>query len=176
MDKGIKLRHLSLDLICAVLLIVFDQYTKNLAVIKLKDKTPFVLIDKVFELNYLENRGAAFGMMQNKQWFFLIVSVVFVSLIVFILYRMPVQKKFFIAEIILVLLLSGAIGNMIDRVVQNYVVDFFYFVLIDFPVFNVADIYVTVSSVALFFFIMFGCKEEDLEFLKIRRSKKGSDE
>ena len=161
MDKGIKLRHLSLDLICAVLLIVFDQYTKNLAVIKLKDKTPFVLIDKVFELNYLENRGAAFGMMQNKQWFFLIVSVFFVSIIVFILYRMPVQKKFFIAEIILVLLLSGAIGNMIDRIMQDYVVDFIYISYINFPIFNVADMYVSICTVALAIILLFKFKETD---------------
>lgn len=173
MNRSTKFKHLTLDLICAVLLILFDQYTKNLAVEKLKDKAAYVLIDKVFVLSYLENRGAAFGIMQNKQWFFLIVSSIFIVGIVIILYKLPLTKKFYIAEAILVFLVAGAVGNMIDRAAQNYVVDFFYFVLIDFPVFNVADIYVTVSAVALFFFIMFGCKEEDFEFMKIKKSDKG---
>lgn len=173
MNRSSKFKHLTLDLICAVLLILFDQYTKNLAVEKLKDKAAYVIIDKVFVLSYLENRGAAFGMMQNKQWFFLIVSSIFIVGIVIILYRLPLTKKFYIAEVILVFLIAGAIGNMIDRIANNYVVDFFYFVLIDFPVFNVADIYVTVSAVALFFFIMFGCKEEDLDFIKLKKSDKG---
>ena len=94
MNRSSKIKHLTLDLICALLLILFDQYTKNLAVEKLKDKAAYVIIDKVFVLSYLENRGAAFGMMQNKQWFFLIVSSIFIVGIVIILYRLPLTKKF----------------------------------------------------------------------------------
>ena len=70
--------------------------------------------------------------------------------------------------------MAGAIGNMIDRAVRGYVVDFFYFRLIDFPIFNVADIYVTVTMILLLILILFYYKEEDLEFLS-RKGKHGRD-
>ena len=101
-------------------LIFFDQFTKRLAVKHLKDKPAFVLIDKVFVLSYLENRGAAFGMFQNKQIFFIAVSTIFILAVVFILYKLPVTKKYLCAECVIVVLLAGAIGNMIDRVINRY--------------------------------------------------------
>lgn len=66
---------------------------------------------------------------------------------------------------IIVLLVSGAIGNFIDRCLNNYVIDFFYFKLIDFPVFNVADIYVTVAAILLILLFCFYYKEEDIDML-----------
>ena len=71
----------------------------------------------------------------------------------------------------MVLIASGAVGNMIDRVRLEYVVDFLYFVLINFPIFNVADIYVSVACVLLAVVILFYYKEQDLEFLSIRQKK-----
>ena len=68
--------------------------------------------------------------------------------------------------------MSGAIGNLIDRCFRKYVVDFFYFKLIDFPVFNVADIYVTSAAIVLIILIMFYYKEEDFDFMKISKNKK----
>lgn len=78
-------------------------------------------------------------------------------------------------RVIAVLFLAGAAGNFIDRVRQGFVVDFFYFSLINFPIFNVADIYVTTATIALIVFILFYYKEADLEriFLK-RKDKRGS--
>jgi len=163
-----KVIHFIADILIITILVWIDQYTKKLAVIHLKDKPDYILIDKVFELSYLENRGAAFGVFQNKQVMFLIISSVFVIIITYLLYKLPIGKKYIFAEISLVLLFAGAIGNMIDRVVNNYVVDFFYFVLINFPVFNVADIYVTVSSIVLFILIVFVYSEDDLTFIKLK--------
>ena len=84
---------------------------------------------------------------------------------------MPEEKKYNILHILLVLIASGAIGNMIDRVRLEYVVDFFYFVLINFPIFNMADIYVSVACVLLAIVMLFIYKEEDLDFLSIRPKK-----
>jgi signal peptidase II len=70
--------------------------------------------------------------------------------------------------VLLVLVASGAIGNMIDRLSQNYVVDFVYFSLINFPIFNVADIYVTCSTVGLILAILFYYKEDDFRFLSLK--------
>ena len=137
----------------------------------LKDKPAFSVIDGVFELNYLENRGAAFGMLQNQKGFFILISCIVLMAICYILFKMPEDKKYNIMHILLVLIASGAVGNMIDRIRLEYVVDFFYFVLINFPIFNMADIYVTVACVLLSVTLLFFYKDEDLDFLSIRPKK-----
>lgn len=166
--------HMLLNLLAIALLVLFDNITKSLAVEKLKNKEPFPIIKNVFELRYLENRGAAFGMFQNKQIVFIIVSVVFLIFIGYVLYKVPMNKKYYVFEFTLSMLAAGAIGNMIDRASQNYVVDFFYFRLINFPIFNVADIYVTISCVILGIILLFVFKEEDFNFISIKN--KQSDE
>ena len=166
-----KKNFIIFDFLMTVALIIIDQYTKHLAVLHLKDKPAFSIIDGVFELNYLENRGAAFGMLQNQKGFFLLVSCIVLFLICYILIKMPEDKKYNIMHILLVLIASGAIGNMIDRIRLEYVVDFFYFVLINFPIFNMADIYVSVACVLLAVVMLFVYKEEDLDFLSFRTPK-----
>ena len=87
-----------------------------------------------------------------------------ITVLVVIFYmRVPMTKKYLPLRICTVFILSGGLGNFIDRVRLNYVVDFFYFELIDFPIFNVADIYVTVTMFVLLFLIFFYYKEEDLD-------------
>ena len=115
----------------------------------------------MFQLRYLENRGAAFGMMQGRQYLFVAGAAVIVLLIAYFYQKMPMTKKYIPLRICAVLLCSGAIGNMIDRLKLNYVVDFFYFDLIDFPIFNVADCYVVVACIAFVFLILFYYKEDD---------------
>ena len=144
-----------------IVLILIDQFTKYLAVTFLKDDGPFIIIDGVFQLRYLENRGAAFGMMQGRQYLFVAGAAVIVLLIAYFYQKMPMTKKYIPLRICAVLLCSGAIGNMIDRLKLNYVVDFFYFDLIDFPIFNVADCYVVVACIAFVFLILFYYKEDD---------------
>lgn len=154
-----------LDILFFVLLVILDQITKNLAVVYLKDKPAYVIWDGVFELHYLENSGAAFGMLQNQKVLFVSIAAVILVIIGFVLLKLPRNKHYAMLEILLVLIASGAVGNMIDRVQFNYVVDFFYFKLIDFPIFNVADIYVSVSCVLLAILVIFFYKDEDFEFL-----------
>ena len=150
--------------VAAVLLILFDQFTKMLAVAHLKDQPSNVLIDGVFELRYLENRGSAFGMMQNKLMILIPVTVVVTLFILYLFFKkLPATRHFFWLNAVAVLFFAGAIGNFIDRVRQGYVVDFFYFSLINFPIFNVADIYVTVAAFLLIFLCLFYYKEEDFE-------------
>jgi len=150
--------------ICSILLIIADRLTKRAAVHHLKDQDPVVLIKGVLELKYLENHGAAFGVLQNRQTLFFILTFIVLGLILwFFLFRIPQERKFLPLDILCVLLFSGAIGNFIDRVSQSYVVDFIYFSLIDFPIFNVADCYVSISAVLLFILVLFYYKEEDLK-------------
>lgn len=169
--EGLKIKHLIMDTVIIFLLVFFDRITKIIATDKLKGKDPFVILNKVFELRYLENRGAAFGVFQNRQIVFIIVSIIFVCLVVYTLIKLPMEKKYYFFEIVLTVLTAGAIGNMIDRATQNFVVDFFYFILIDFPIFNVADIYVTLSCIAFGITILFIFKEDDLNFLSLKKKK-----
>jgi len=154
-----------LDILFFILLVILDQITKNLAVVYLKDKPAYVIWDGVFELHYLENSGAAFGMLQNQKILFVTIAAVILILIGYVLIKLPRNRHYAMLEILLVLIASGAVGNMIDRVQFNYVVDFFYFKLIDFPIFNVADIYVSVSCVLLAILVIFFYKDDDFDFL-----------
>lgn len=161
-----KLLSLFIDILFLAVFILLDQITKSLAVTYLKEKPAFVIWDNVFEFHYLENRGAAFGMLQNQKILFVIIAVIMLTAIAYILVKLPRTSHYFALEILLVLIASGAVGNMIDRISLGYVVDFFYFKLIDFPIFNVADIYVSVSCVLLAILLLFFYKEQDFAFLK----------
>lgn len=154
-------------IICFILLVLLDQLTKKWAVFRLKDQNPIILIKNVFQLYYLENHGAAFGILQGKQIIFICITVVILAVIIYFYARLPFHRKYRILRIFMVLIAAGAIGNFIDRIFLNYVVDFFYFNLINFPVFNVADIYVTCSTILLVLTILFKFKDDDIaEILK----------
>ena len=157
-------------LIIALAGIFLDQITKYLAVVHLKGKEAYVLWDQVFQLEYLENRGAAFGMLQNQQIFFFFSVILISAVVVWFYLRVPMEKKFLPLRLCAVFIMAGAYGNFIYRLRLGYVIDFFYFKLIDFPVFNVADIYVTVSTIVFCLLLFFYYKEEDLE--RIVRSRK----
>ena len=148
--------------------VVLDQYTKWLAVRHLKDQEPFSIIEGIFSLQYLENRGAAFGLMQGQRIIFFIGTAVVTLVIIYFFTKLPRTKHFIPLFITGICILVGAFGNLIDRVRIGYVVDFFYFELIDFPIFNVADIFLTVSVVVLALLILFYYKEEDLKQLGLK--------
>lgn len=152
-----------------LLLLGVDQWTKAMAAAKLNGYPNIILIPNVFELSYLENTGAAFGMLQNMRFLFLIITLVVVLFLGFALYRMPVTRHFLPLRITGILLGAGALGNMIDRIWHGYVIDFFYFSLIDFPVFNVADCYVVVSAFLAFVLLCFYYRDEDFAFLRKRK-------
>ncbi len=159
-------------LIGFVILVGLDQLTKGLVVKYLKGNPPAVLWEGVFEFHYSENRGAAFGMLQNRQFFFFLIAVLVLAAIVFILVRMPAERRYRPLAVCLMALGAGAVGNMIDRVRQGFVVDFLYFKLIDFPIFNVADCYVTLSALGLVLLIIFYYKDEDMACFSLRHPEK----
>lgn len=157
-----------LSIIFVLLLVIADQFTKYLTVVKLKPVGRYPLIDGVFSLQYVENNGAAFGILQNQKVVFVIMTILIVAVIGYVIYKMPADRHYTPLLCICTLLLSGAAGNFIDRILHTYVIDFLYFEAINFPVFNVADCYVTISAVILFFLIMFFYQEEDFSFLSVK--------
>ena len=155
-----------MDLVIVLCLTFLDQLTKHLAMIHLKDQPAIPLIKGVLELQYLENRGAAFGILQNQKVILLIVSVLFIGVILFFLNKVPDTSRYMILHVLAAAVIAGGVGNMIDRFRQGYVVDFIYFSLIDFPIFNVADIYVVKATILVFVLLLFVYKDEELKFIK----------
>lgn len=151
--------------VLSVLLVLLDQISKNHIVKYLKGHENIVWIKNVFELEYLENTGAAFSSFLGKQGFLIGLTSIVMLFCVFEFVRIPEGKRFAWLRIGFALLICGAIGNLIDRVKQGYVVDFFYFVPVNFPRFNVADIYVTVSVVLICILMFAYYKDEETEFL-----------
>ena len=171
MKFNFTLKRAMIALISFVILIIIDQWTKALAVEHLMNQKPLVLIPGVFQLHYLENRGAAFGMLQGQRFFFVVIAILVLAAITYIYFKLPWQKHFHYLRAVGIFVAAGAVGNLIDRVSLGYVVDFFYFELINFPIFNVADIYVTCATFVLAFLILFYYKEEELECLFPKKEK-----
>lgn len=144
-----------------VLLIGVDQLTKVWAVSQLLEaERTITVIDGVFEFHYTENPGVAFSMLEGQRWIFIPVTVLIGGLILTMMLRSPL-RKYHLFNVTCVLILSGAIGNLIDRIAYGYVIDFLYFKLIDFPIFNFADCCVVIGSGLLFVFVLFVMKEDD---------------
>lgn len=163
-----------IDMLIAVALLAFDQFTKYLATVNLKNRPALVLIEGVLELQYFENTGIAFSLFQERKAFILITGFLVLAAVLFFLFRVPREGRFRVVHVLMSVLIAGALGNIVDRLRFDYVVDFISFVLIHYPIFNVADCYIVVSAILLFLLFMFVYKEADLEFLSFR--KKGQAE
>lgn len=152
-------------------MVAVDQISKYFAVINLKGRENAVWIKNVFELEYVENDGAAFSSFSGKQGFLLAVTIAVMLFVIFEFVRIPDGKRYAWLRIDFLMIVAGALGNMIDRIRQGYVVDFFYFVPVNFPRFNVADIYVTLAMPLLIILLFFVYKDNETEFLFKFRKK-----
>ncbi len=158
--KQIIVRNV-LGILAVALLVFLDQFTKYLAVEHLKGKSSYIVINGILELQYAENRGAAFGIFQNRQIGLVIMSVVILLVILFLFETTPFKKRLIPLQLVYILVIAGAVGNMIDRIRQNYVVDFIYFRVINFPNFNIADMCVTGACILLIILMLFVYKDDE---------------
>jgi len=142
------------------LLVGIDQAAKYLALHSLKPVGSITVIENIFSLTFVENRGAAFGILQGHTILLAIVSIFITVLLLYFYIKMPQGKVYKFIRFSLVLIISGAIGNLIDRFLRGYVVDFFHATFIDFPVFNVADIYVVVGSIFMAILVTFFLEDD----------------
>ena len=182
--KNMPLVKLLIFFISVGLLCGLDFWTKRLASTHLVEKTgdnitayhTVVILKNIFELHYLENTGAVFGIMQGQTALLILVTILISAILVFLYFKIPCKRHYVPLLIIDILITSGAIGNMIDRIARHYVIDFFYFKLINFPIFNVADIYVTCSAFALIILGFTLYRNEEWDFMKIgKKGKKGEE-
>ncbi len=158
-------------LVISAALVALDQISKYLVVLYLPREAQIKVIPYLFNFTYVENRGAAWGMMADSRWIFIIVSAVAISVLAVLLLYAAKSKKFFVAS--LVLIFAGGIGNMIDRIANGYVVDFIQFDFFQkFPVFNVADSYVTIGGAMLIIYMLF----IDRSFLSGKKKDDGKKE
>jgi signal peptidase II len=139
--------------ILALGVLVLDQVSKWLTVRYIKPIGSYPIIRDVFHLTYVENRGAAWGIFQNGRWFFVgITAVVCIAIIVFLIREKQIAP---LLRVALSILLGGAIGNMIDRILYGYVVDMIHVKCIDYPVFNIADSATVIGTILLAWYILF---------------------
>ncbi|MCI8387471.1 MAG: signal peptidase II [Clostridiales bacterium] len=140
-------------LIIAVASVVIDQLTKWLAATRLQPVGTFPIIEDVLHLTYVENRGAAFGMLKDHRWIFMVTSTV--AVIGILVFMLVFYKKYYHPLLYtgLSLIVGGGIGNMIDRVALGYVVDFIDFRLINFWVFNGADSFVCIGAALVVIYV-----------------------
>ncbi len=178
-------KQLMISFLFCNLLVFFDQITKKAAQFYLKGNDAIPIIEDVFELKYLENTSAAFGMdpisllhkifqfqifndnpelyLNIRMGFFYLITIIVIVLLSYVYTRIPNETRFRFMDYILLFFIAGAVGNLIDRISLKYVIDFFYFKLIDFPIFNVADIYVTCAAFAMIGLGLFYYKDEDID-------------
>ena len=123
----------------------------------------------MFELYYHENRGSIWGILQGKVDILLVISVILFALLIYVYVRMPKTKFYQPLFWVLVVMIAGAIGNTIDRVFFGYVTDFLYFKLINFPIFNVADCYITVCAFLTVILAFTIYKDDEFTFLSLKR-------
>ena len=155
--------------ICSVIVVVavvLDQLTKHEAVVRLSDGTSYPIIYEILELYYIVNTGSSWGMLAGQKALILCISVVIIALCIYLMAKCPEDTKFIPFNVCLSMIIAGGIGNGIDRIRFSYVIDFIYFKAIDFPVFNVADIFVTCGAFIFILLILFRYNEKDLEFMR----------
>ena len=152
-------------------IVLLNQWTKYLTLIHVKGTEGFYIINKILKICFVRNEGMAWGMLQNKQVLFIILTPIVLAALIYFYYKLPFEKKFIIARICLLCLTGGAIGNLIDRIFNGeqlfhgYVVDMIYVEIINFPVFNIADSFITVGFALMIFSMIFVYKEKDFDLI-----------
>lgn len=172
MNTKHKIKIYIIPILCIGLLVALDQITKFIVRTSFALYESHPLIKNVFHLTYIQNTGIAWGMFKNGRTIFLILTVLVLLVCACFYAKIPQNKRFTPIRVCLVFLVSGAIGNMIDRISLRYVVDFFDFRLINFPIFNVADIYVTVSMIVLILLCAFYYHDHEIDALFSKSERK----
>ena len=157
-----------LIIIVGIILTVADQLLKLWAISSLEPIGSITVIENIFSLTYVENRGAAWGMMAGAKWYLIIMPIVIIVAAIAYLVIKKLSDPLLLWSVMLIV--SGGLGNLIDRIFRGYVVDYLHATFIDFPVFNLADCCITIGAGLLILYVI-------LSEIKERKEKKlGGDE
>lgn len=144
----------TLYLLTIVVLVTADQFSKFLIVKNFVENEKIVLIKKFFNITYIKNYGAGFSILQNQTIFLVVVTIAAIGFVTYLLIKSKNNEAF--NRVCYLLIIGGAIGNLIDRLTLGYVIDFldFYIFEYDFPVFNIADSFLTIGCILLIISIL----------------------
>lgn len=151
------LKKWSIYFLSIVAMLASDMMVKRWAVEELKSGAEIPVVGNLLTLSYAENTGAAFSMLQGKRWFFIVLTIIVLSLLIYAMLSHLISSP--IGEWGCVLILGGALGNFFDRLFQGYVVDMFS--LRYFAIFNVADVFVTAGAILLSIYLVFFYSKEE---------------
>ena len=165
-----KKKILIWNLICLFFLNILDRLAKFAAEYYCENEN-YVILKDTFEITYLKNVGGAFGILDNQRFFFIFIAALFICLIIFFMIAIPNDQRFNALHIWMSFVLAGIIGNMADRIVYGYVIDWIYISKINFPVFNLSDVFITLGTFFTIITVLFRLKEKDFEFLNFKQNK-----
>ena len=165
-----------LSTIIAIVVVLLDQISKHFVCTNLKPVGSVPIINGILNFTYVENRGAAFGMLSDNRIVFMVLSVLIIVVLGYIVAMYHGQSKLF--DVCLGLIVGGGVGNMVDRAFLGYVVDFIDFCAFDFWVwvFNVADSAVVVGCILAIIFVLFDKKAQNMVSRKSASGGEGNDE
>ncbi len=135
--------------IIVFLIVLLDQASKYLANLYLNGNPSFLVIPNILSFQYHENKGAAWGILADHRWVFMLISTIAIVAIIIFLFYTKNENQPFLFRLSLAFFVGGGIGNMIDRIFLGYVIDFLQFEFIDFPIFNIADSFITIGAVIM---------------------------
>ncbi len=164
-----SIKMLMIDLCISLIAIFLDQITKIHIRKTLPVSSGYDVIPGILQILHHENPGASWGMMKGQTTLFLVIAVVVVIGLGIFATRIPQEKKYLPMNLATSLILAGAIGNTIDRIMKKTVTDFIYVSCINFPIFNVADMYIVVATFGIAAMVIFVYKEDDLQFMDFGR-------
>jgi len=159
------------DLIILLISILADRFSKYYAINAFKGHPSKSVINGVLEFRYLENSGAAFGLLKNQRSFFILVEIITLIAILYVIIKASAVRKTIPQNICLIIIAGGSIGNFIDRIIYGYVIDFIYFSSINFPVFNLADLFISIATFILVLLMLLYYKEHDLLYMEVKERK-----
>ena len=144
--------------IISLAVVLLDQGTKLLVIHNIAPTDTISVLPRILNLVYVKNTGAACSILSGKTFFLSLISLAVCVGIVWYLIKNRPESKLMLLSVSLVL--GGAVGNLIDRMLRGSVVDFFEVIFVDFPVFNVADIAITAGAVLLMIYVLFFDREK----------------
>ncbi len=155
------------DILTIIIIIAGDRVSKFFVLKNLLDRPSYSLIPGICELRYHQNYGLAFGLFSGQKIFLLSIATFVVIVCCYLILKMPSKKAYSKASILLSMIIAGTIGNMTDRIMYDYVIDFIYLKFKIFPIFNISDIFITLAVLIMLFLLIFHYHERDLNFLNI---------
>ncbi|MCL1788228.1 MAG: signal peptidase II [Defluviitaleaceae bacterium] len=165
MNKASKIIPWAVLLVVATVLLALDLWLKSWAAANLLGQPSRDLIPGFLGLTYTRNTGAAFGLFANFEWgrwVLTIVKIVLMAGLLWVFHRLPLERKYWLLRAPIILIFAGGIGNLYDRMAFGYVRDMLAFLFVNFPIFNLADVYVTTGAFVGAFIMLFVIKDVKL--------------